>query len=505
MHLRRMVRVARAAHAISLASAVGLVAFGCGSASPSAAPPNSVLSGQYEATGAGKIAEMSFPDSTHYALWPSACSGGPDKCLETGTYAFNAARDTLILTNGATGQVSSMTFQVVTSGPSATQSLYAPKLRAQGGNLLSDGGSLESDGGSSLIATVLTFLLGGQSFSGNDASPAPPLFPNAGPGTCKYPIVLEHGFAASNTPDSPWAMAGVPQDLMAAGHVLVVADEVQPFGDATSRAATMAQTIANVAKQCATTPGCDPSGVHVIAHSYGGLHSREYLLEHPPANAAADGLPKTISLTTVSTPNYGTAVADTGLAVINAGGTLAGEAADAFAGLFGSTFTSTQLATDSDVKGALETLSEANAPAFAASHPAVAGVAYFAWAGVSVNPNYVLHPIHPEEVTGAFPADCGSTIFVNQDPDGTVHDSATQLVLVAANDITGHLHGDANDGLATIPSAKALPGSTFMGCIPADHLAEVGHTTASTTNWTGFDHLKFYRYVAAGLATLENH
>ena len=57
--------------------------------------------------------------------------------------------------------------------------------------------------------------------------------------------------------------------------------------------------------------------------------------------------------------------------------------------------------------------------------------------------------------------------------------------------------------MSTIPSAKALPGSTFMGCIPADHLAEVGHTTSSTSDWTGFDHNRFYRYVAAGLSKLE--
>jgi hypothetical protein len=39
---------------------------------------------------------------------------------------------------------------------------------------------------------------------------------------------------------------------------------------------------------------------------------------------------------------------------------------------------------------------------------------------------------------------------------------------------------------------------------PADHLGEVGHASASTTNWTGFDHLLFYRTIAAGLAALEN-
>ena len=70
---------------------------------------------------------------------------------------------------------------------------------------------------------------------------------------------------------------------MAQGHALVIADEVQPFGTASARAATMAATMATVVAQCNATPGCDPTGVHVIAHSFGGLHSREYLLQHPPA------------------------------------------------------------------------------------------------------------------------------------------------------------------------------------------------------------------------------
>jgi triacylglycerol lipase len=343
----------------------------------------------------------------------------------------------------------------------------------------------------------------GTSRGASTSSAAPVLFADAGTGTCRYPIVLEHGFAASNEPSSPWRFDGVADDLMAQGHALVVADEVQPFADVGARAATMATTIASVAAQCANTPGCDPSGVHVIAHSFGGLHAREYLRLHPPANAAADGLPPVVSLTTISTPNYGSNIADVGLSVVQSGGALTQAAADAFAGLFGSTFTSDRLADDPDVAAALHDLSEANAPAFADAHPAVDGVSYFAWAGVSVNPDYLLHPIDGAHVTGAFPDDCAGQVFANVGDDGTVHDYPTALALFAAHDITGHGGSDPNDGMATVASAKALPGSTFMGCIPADHLAEVGHTSSAATSWTGFDAKAFYRYVAAGLAQIE--
>ena len=341
-----------------------------------------------------------------------------------------------------------------------------------------------------------------RSSAAESAAPAAPLFADTPSGTCRYPILLEHGFAASNEPSSPWAFADVAGDLMAQGHALVIADEVQPFAGVEARAATMAATMANVVAQCNATPGCDPSGVHVIAHSFGGLHAREYLRQHPPANAAADGLPPVFSLTTISTPNYGSAIADLGLSIIQSGGAVTEGAANVFAGLFGSTFTSEQLASDPDVAAALHDLSEANAADFVASHPAVDGVQYFAWAGVSVNPNLLLHPLHPERETGDFPDECQGQVFANQDGDQT-RDYATSAVLVPAHDVTGHGGADANDGMATVTSAQALPGATFMGCIPADHLAEVGHGSQASKDWTGFDHTLFFRYVAAGLAQLE--
>ncbi len=334
--------------------------------------------------------------------------------------------------------------------------------------------------------------------TGTSADSVAPLFTSFGPATCHYPIVLEHGFGASNESASIWAFNGVAQDLMAAGHVLVVADEVQPFGTAAARAATMAVTLANVQAQCQTTPGCDPSHVHVIAHSFGGLHSREYLRQHPPANAQADGLPAVLSLTTISTPNYGTNVADTALAAIDVGGPAGAAIADTLSGLFGQTFTSGDLASNPDIVGALHDLSEANAPAFAADHPAVDGVSYFAWAGFSTS--QLTRPFDP---VGPFPAECQGQVFSVSDGSGT-HDHPTIALLTATQAITGHYLSEiANDGMGTIASAQALPGSQFLGCIPADHLAEVGYAPADASDWTGFNYKEFYRYVAAGLAALE--
>ncbi len=337
-------------------------------------------------------------------------------------------------------------------------------------------------------------------------SEAKVLFAGAAPkATAKLPIVLEHGFAASAEESSIWKFDGVVADLTAAGHVLVVADEVEPFSSAAARAVTMEKTMRRVKAQCEAIAGCDASGVHVIAHSFGGLHAREYIRLHPPSTAAAEGLPRVVSLTTISTPNHGTAIADLGLSLIGAFKehprleAIAVADLDRLAGLVGRTFTKEELVSDAHIEEALHDLSEGNAEDFAASHPANPDVQYFTWAGVSENPNVLLHPFHPERITKAMPSDCGGAAFSFES-----RAFSTDLILNAAHDVTGHFFsGLPNDGMATVASARALPGAKFMGCIPADHLAEVGHTTAAKRAWTGFDHKAFFRYVAGGLATLE--
>ena len=63
--------------------------------------------------------------------------------------------------------------------------------------------------------------------------------------------------------------------------------------------------------------------------------------------------------------------------------------------------------------------------------------------------------------------------------------------------LTAHgWHLYPNDGMVRVESAKW---GTFHGCIPADHLDEVGYEKEGPDPRTGFDHLAFYRDVAAGL------
>ena len=50
--------------------------------------------------------------------------------------------------------------------------------------------------------------------------------------------------------------------------------------------------------------------------------------------------------------------------------------------------------------------------------------------------------------------------------------------------------------MVTVESAKW---GTFMGCIPADHLDEVGQPRDGTHRFTGFSHIAFYRGIASNL------
>jgi triacylglycerol lipase len=55
-----------------------------------------------------------------------------------------------------------------------------------------------------------------------------------------------------------------------------------------------------------------------------------------------------------------------------------------------------------------------------------------------------------------------------------------------------------NDGLVTVESAKH---GTFLGCIPADHMGEIGQDVFKRPDRiTGFSHTRFYRNLAFDLA-----
>ncbi|MGK0359211.1 MAG: triacylglycerol lipase [Bradymonadia bacterium] len=278
----------------------------------------------------------------------------------------------------------------------------------------------------------------------------------------RYPVVLAHGFDAS--PANRWGYYRVAEALEADGHRVIIA-QVPPYHAVTERAAHLARFVDTALE--------DAARVNIIAHSMGGLDSRHVISQLGYGDRVA-------SLTTISTPHRGSAVADVALALMPG---ILDEAVNALAGAWGRTYS--DVSDDADLRAAMFDISLSAAADRNAATPDVDGVYYQSWAGVSA-----VLGLH----NGKDAAACDGLGLADAGNPDKMHAS---LVAVAAF-TAGGIARRPNDGMVTVLSAKW---GVFQGCIPADHLDEVGqpqHDTADEN--TGFDHVRFYRNVAFNLA-----
>ena len=291
-----------------------------------------------------------------------------------------------------------------------------------------------------------------------DLKGRPALGPEPAGDPTRYPIVLVSGFATSPTLNN---FRGVPDGLTRDGHRVFVAN-LPPYDSAEVRGAALAAEIDRALEEL------DAPKVNVIAHSMGGLDARE---------AIRLGLGDRIaSLTTISSPHRGSKLGDLAL---DLGKDLDQEAINAFVSMVGANIST--VADDSHLRAAFESLAERNADAFNASHPDDPRVAYQSWAGVAG----LAGIIDPKD-EGA----CEHKRFGGKVVSGIMH---PLLVPMAA--ILGHT---PQDTLVTVESAKH---GEFLGCLPGDHLDEVGDAFSDGVNkLTGFDRVRFYRLVAFDLA-----
>lgn len=274
------------------------------------------------------------------------------------------------------------------------------------------------------------------------------------------PIILVHGFMGSKT--SPlWSFYKVKAALEADGHRVFEAD-LPPFDQSSARAAILAQQIdAALAATGATK-------INIIAHSQGGVDSRYLISSLGYGNRVA-------SLTTISSPHRGTAIADRVMGFIPGGIDSAVNA--------GLKALNIDIAAVK-VRAALSAMSEKNMVAFNRANPDDSRVYYQSWAGVS----------SPSGVASAVDlTPCEGKILLH----ANTMDKLSPLLPSLVWNIVGHNKRDANDGVATVQSAKL---GAFRGCIPADHMDEVGQIQDTYDRATGFDHLRFYRNVAFELA-----
>lgn len=176
-------------------------------------------------------------------------------------------------------------------------------------------------------------------------------------------------------------------------------------------------------------------------------------------------------------------IADVGLGLVREGAIA--DAVDAIAEVIGRRISTATLAKDTELRAALVALAEKNAPEFNRKNPNAPGVYYQSFAGVS------------------------SRFGIGDNDDDDACDGKLSgkpdimdVRLKAASLLVGRGFGfqkgfRPNDGFVTVQSAKW---GRFRGCIRADHLDEVGQPKHDRPNKTGFDHRKFYRSIAFGLA-----
>jgi triacylglycerol lipase len=310
-----------------------------------------------------------------------------------------------------------------------------------------------------------------------DGEPAP-----LGP---PYPVVLVHGFSGwEDVLGGVGYFYGVVDDYRAAG-VDVTAPALPPYNDSEARAAVLARVVDDVLARTHRRK------VHLIAHSQGGIDSRVLLTDLGYADRVA-------SLTTISTPHRGTAVADVAEFAPDGALNPAGQLFAWLLGVIGNpppdeaswlAGADVEAAYDPDLVASVDALRTSTMAAFNATHPDPPGVRIFSVAGVS----NLLSTDQPE---------CNDGFWGRSDDRDVVEAFfAASGAYLSNTDGGDPLDPTPNDGLVTVASARW---GLFLGCIPADHADEIGQIAdGGPALVSGFDHRAFYARLLEQLRTLE--
>jgi triacylglycerol lipase len=336
----------------------------------------------------------------------------------------------------------------------------------------SDGGSTgpdPSDGGST-----------GPDPSTPDAGHDPELL---GP---PYPIILAHGFFGFDNllgvVDYWW---NIPATFEQAGEQLVFVTTVDPFNDSAIRGD---QLIAQIEHILAET---GHAKVNMIGHSQGGLDARVVAHERPDLVA---------SITTLATPHQGSQVAD--LVEALAGDDLV-ELVNVLLQLIGPALWD-MIDDGSDISAGLHLFSQAGIAEFNATYTDSPGVRYYSVTGVA-GPNWA----HAAPGTGPC-ATANPPAFIEKwYPERDPIDPLLALTEWYISDYGLNRNEYRNDGLVRASSGQW---GRFLGCIPADHLDQVGQVLGVHTrcdwfwdSWrwvyrcSDFDYLEFFLDLVAFL------
>jgi triacylglycerol lipase len=280
-----------------------------------------------------------------------------------------------------------------------------------------------------------------------------------------------HGMGGFNQLDNlPFTVSyfsGVQADLIAHGETQVFVTVTLPYDTSEHRATVLLPQIQAILAQTGAAK------VNLIAHSQGGLDAR--VLASPAGLGLGDVI---ASVTTVSTPHRGTPVADLGMGLISGvPSSISGPVTDAFLQLLEDGVYSVQ-ATPNLLSQATEMTTQYMANTFNPRYVDAPGVTYASY-GARTNLE-----------SGA--GDCDTAQIPNE-PSSLDIEQVYFLATASYMQLTGY----QNDGLVPVESAKW---GTFMQCVPADHLKEVGLMFQNGPDLiSGFDHLVFFEQVVARL------
>lgn len=329
-------------------------------------------------------------------------------------------------------------------------------LASCGGGAISDGG-IEHDG-SAPDARSLTLPDTGP---GQDAEP-----PRLGP---PYPIVLAHGFFGFEDfagIDFISYFYGVKDDLATRGEALVFTPAVDPFNSSEARGAELLAHVERILEETGHAK------VNIIGHSQGGLDARYVAAIRPDLVA---------SVTTFATPHRGTPIADVVLGLVS--DDRARLLIDRLLRVIGAPLYDAA-GEETSVFEALRQFSTPGVEAFNAAYPNAAGVSYYSLTGRSDLDDGMPECDAPD------PPAFITRHFRDLDPIEPLLDISEQIVDGGAANIP-------NDGLVRVVDARW---GRFLGCVPADHLDEVGHLFGDSPGLgNDFDHRELYAGLVAFL------
>ena len=285
-----------------------------------------------------------------------------------------------------------------------------------------------------------------------------------------YPVVLAlgfFGFEAFAGIDQISYFYGVKDALSLRGEKQVFTPAVDPFNDSATRGAQLLAHVEEVLRETGAAK------VILIGHSQGGLDARVVAHEHPELVAA---------VVTVGTPHRGSPVGDLATKAIS--DPKARDAVDELVRFIGGSLW-TESRKETSLFAALGQFSTGGIGAFNAKYTDAPSVPYFSFAGRSGNR------------LGRGACDVpGRPIFVTE-WDSTLDPTNAGLVATELYLEDNWFDPEPNDGLVTVSSAKW---GTFLGCVPADHLDEIGQLFGAKPGlFNDWKHVDFYMDVIAML------